>query len=232
MKTIEASMRNDELKQICLNDPIICQLGEEWYLKGLDNPARRCEYASTHMRTIAKLMLKCQQLAKERQNKELQECTMGQLLIPENFSLLTEAALKCASKEGRDVSEPSDLESPSIARRIGFDLTKMATTKFCLALENVNQKEKQEAVDFLELMNRRWSLKVNRIASMAELEMKKRVLLPSPKDIEKLTVHIKEKINMIVNCTTEYTFAELQKITMARLFLYNRRRAGELEGFQ
>ena len=62
LKTIEASMRNDELKQICLNDPIICQLGEEWYLKGLDNPARRCEYASTHMRTIAKLMLKCRGL--------------------------------------------------------------------------------------------------------------------------------------------------------------------------
>ena len=232
LKKIEQSMRNDKIKDICLSDAIITQLGEEWYMEGLGNPDRRCEYASTHMRTMAKLLLKCEELARERHIEDLEECTMDKLLVPEHFSLVAEAALKCASKERKDVAETADLESPSVVGRIGFDLSKMATTKLCLALENLDQKTKQEALDFLELMNRRWGMKVNRIASMAELEMKKRVLLPSPKDIETVTVHIKGQIDVILQRTQKVAFDELQKITMARLFLYNRRRAGELEGFQ
>ena len=48
------------------------------------------------------------------------------------FSLLTEAPLKFASIEGRDVCEPSELESPSVAGRIVFDITKMATTELSM----------------------------------------------------------------------------------------------------
>ena len=42
----------------------------------------------------------------------------AKLLNPEHFSLIAEAALKCASKEGKDVAEPADLESPSVARKM------------------------------------------------------------------------------------------------------------------
>ena len=65
-KKIGESMRNHKIKVVCLKDSIITQLGEEWYMKALDNPALRCEYASTHMRTMAKLLMKCEELARER----------------------------------------------------------------------------------------------------------------------------------------------------------------------
>ena len=70
------------------------QFGEEWYMKHLDNPAWQCEYESYNMRTMAKLLMKCEELTRERNIEDLKECTMAKLLNPEHFSLIAEAVLK------------------------------------------------------------------------------------------------------------------------------------------
>ena len=46
-------MRNDKIKDVCLNDPITTQLGEEWYLKCLDNRACNCNYCRREHRRTA-----------------------------------------------------------------------------------------------------------------------------------------------------------------------------------
>ena len=62
-------------------------------------------------------------------------------------------------------------------------------------------------------MNRRRGTKVNGIASMAELEMKKRVLLPSAKGTETVSLHVKGQIDVILQRTQKVIFDEPQKIT-------------------
>ena len=52
-KHVYPSMRRDELSDIAQTDPLITPLGDEWFVKGIDNKLKRKKYASFHMRQAA-----------------------------------------------------------------------------------------------------------------------------------------------------------------------------------
>ena len=58
--------------------------------------------------------MKCEELARGRNIEDPGECTIAKSYPRTILKLQTKAALKCASKEGKDVSEPDGLESRSI----------------------------------------------------------------------------------------------------------------------
>lgn len=92
------------------------------------------------------------------------------------------------------------------------------------------KKYRKKAVCLLDT-NRFWKTKVTKLARKVLFERKlgKTEKLPSPKDLEKLGMYLKNQLRnaeLDRNEVTWIEYKELMKYSQARLLIYNRRRSG------
>ena len=151
--------------------------------------------------------------------------TLEHYISPKYFDNVVQAALHCARQTVHDEEE---LESPSNAIKLSYDLKRVASIKMADAIASSNTLKRKEAKDFLKLMSIKWSNKLATVALQAKRRLKK-APLPLPEDIQQLSSFLKE------NCTAFNTedasyrnFREAVVLALSRLVTYNRRRCGEV----
>ena len=222
-------MTNDEIGNIAMNDKFIIALGNMWMTKNMGNELKRKYYTSNRMRDNARLLINL------REETGLNDGEMSDFLTPEHFDNMVVAALKTASPAFDDLE---DLKAPSTAIKLGYDLKRLAGAKLGLAIKQGNAMAREKAKDFMKLMNMEWTLKVNKIASTT-LQMRKfnkDCSLPEPEDIEKVTAAIKKEILTVAENlrkkTNQSLFRRGVMLAETRLLLFNKRRAGEIEGIR
>ena len=219
-------MTPDSISSTAQRDQLIVLLGNHWLSRNIGNNLKRKYYTSSRMREAARLLINGREITKE------ENLTMSDLLRPENFDSVTRAALTTASP-GFDDEE--DLEAPSTAIRLGYDIKRMLNAKWADGIKENDEKSIRDSKSFMKLMKMEWATKVTKLATVT-LQIRsfnKEKSLPDPKDIVKIQKKIRQDIQAFddhVNTTENFRIAT--RIAQARLLLYNKRRSGEVEGIR
>lgn len=129
------------------------------------------------------------------------------------------------------------LEHPSTAIKLGFDISRMLTSKIGYCIKQGDKEGIKHCLDVERLMKDEWTYKVNKLASVTlnERKFNKRIKLPLPEDIAKLSMYlIKEILNLHqkMNNQDDVVFRHAIILAEARLLLFNKRRPGELESMR
>ena len=227
LKEVIPSMKKDEITEIAVADPLIMSLGDIWFMKNIDNKRRRKYYASFHMRLAARLL----SAFRRRGSKD---STISDMLTPGNFDKVAEVALEICSN---DMGQSGELQHPSTAVKTGFDVMRLASSKVGIAIRQGNKVMKTEAEEFMYLMNKEWSVKVNKLArsTLSERQFNRKKELPHPEDIVTFSSYLVKQLQSLdLDPTTadSVNFRQTAMLVEARLMLYNRRRPGELEALR
>ena len=156
--------------------------------------------------------------------------TMSDFLTPEHFDIVVEASLKCTGSDGQTV----DMKHPSIALKLGYDVEKMASAKRTQAIKQDNEKEEREdsSAGFLLLTKREWPVRVSKraLAILDERRFNKRVHLPNPDDMAKISKYLETEILTLNLDDKSWTnHSRTVVLVQVRLATFNKRRPGELE---
>ena len=189
--------------------------------KSLDNALKRANYSSFHMRLAGRLLISL------RSKIDQSDLSMVDAIKPEYFYKFCDAALE-ECKPGQDI----DLEHPSVALKIGDDVSRLAGLKLAFGIQTKNEPMKTEAKEFLEMLKIRWYTCVKKQARtvLNRHSYEKGTTLPHEQDIRKLAEHLVgelEGFNYDVQDNSKYR--ELQKLTLCRLVTFNKRRSGEMQ---
>lgn len=227
-KEVLPAMRRDSITDCVLEDHIILMLGDIWLSKNIDNKRKRKHYASYHMRLAGRLLL----LVRETTNLSL---SMSDFLVPKYFDVFVSCALKACDGVDKEESDEYDLDHPSTALKIGFDLCRLASVKLGNSIKSGEEQGRLDASNFLNLMKLEWTVKVTKIAksTLNERHFNAQKSLPDPEDIAKLAKHITNELtNFDVENMTPDNYRKGVILSESRLLLYNRRRPGELEALR
>ncbi|XP_033729942.1 uncharacterized protein LOC117319213 [Pecten maximus] len=236
-KEVFPIMTSDKIGMTAQNDPLILTLGESWLRRNLDNTEKRKYYASQRMRLCARLLLQLRQMnqSDEKQSqedssdshKDGKEKCMWDYLKPSRFDDVALAAIKCCIPF---VDDEEDLQSPSNAIKLKYDIRRLLNAKWANVIKSMTDvSEANDCKSFLGLMDVEWNEKVTKhartVLQRRKYETKK--TLPSPMDVQKLTKYLVTELENAV--LTKDNFHRNVMLTQARLLLYNKRRSGELE---
>ena len=108
----------------------------------------------------------------------------------------------------------------------------MAHIKWCQAIEEKDKAKKSNAKDFSKLMDMQWSSRLEKIL-LQERRQEKKLKLPLPKDVAKLSQHLKSECNKFDQTDQSYSnYRRTVIVAEACLIAYNRRRPGELQAMK
>ncbi|KAL8589911.1 hypothetical protein ACOMHN_023998 [Nucella lapillus] len=137
--------------------------------------------------------------------------------------------------------EQGTLKIPTLAQRLGQTLQKCARIVKSAALQAGDQVLKAKACEFLELMQSDWTAEITTFAqqTLQTRRFNKPKILPLANDVTKLNAFLEQRASRLyVRLQDESsppsveTWEELNKMTLAQIVLFNRRRAGEAERTQ
>ncbi|XP_033731339.1 uncharacterized protein LOC117320961 isoform X2 [Pecten maximus] len=226
VKEVFTCMQADDVSLRAQSDPLIISLGNQWMDRNRGNRIMRKYYASQAMRLAAKLLIHLNNITGNK-DKDL-----NFFLQPSYFESVAKAALQCSKQ---DADDDEDLASPSNAIKLGYDIKSLASSKLGNALINGDNKKKEEAENFLKLMNMQWGLKVTKLARVLlnERHFNRRCPLPKPDDVKKITVHMKKEISSLdLNDMSYQNYRRAAILVLARTTLYNRRRCHEVQALR
>lgn len=236
-------MTIDEVSKVAKNDKLIISLGNQWMLSNIGNRIMRKYYTSSVMRLAAKLLASLRSRIKFavtsnsikqslRSIAGLKEHSMEQFIGAKFYEYFVKAALICSEQV---VNDEEDLNSPSNAIKLGYDIKRMASAKLGEALVQGDDLKKSQAEHFLTLMNMSWSLKVTKLARMVLAERNFNIIkqLPLPEDIQKMVSFMVEELNKLDLQDDSYKiFRKAAVLALARITLYNRRRCHEVQALK
>ena len=227
VKEVFSCMHNDEIGKMAREDSLIIMLGNGWLARNVGNDLNRKYYTSSVMRLIARL------LKYLREIEPLQgEQNLDSYIKPEYFDSVVKATLMVASV---DMDDMEDLEHPSNAIKIGFDLKRVAGSKLGVAIKAKDYERKQDSKDFLRLMELEWGTKVTKLArvTLNERFFNKGINLPKQEDIIKAATYMNEEIKKLdLTVKDKATYQKACTLALAKLVFYNRRRSGEMQALK
>ena len=243
-KEVFSMMKVDDVAKVAKNDALIVALGETWLRTNYSNLLKRKYYVSQHMRLAARLLMAARKVAHEvpvveNINLKGDQFQMWDLIRPAYFDVFVKAAFEISLPE---IDDEEMLKSPSNCIAIKYDLIRMAQSKKTIARKEYDKDkskkhwkvQRTEALEFLDDVDDKWSVKVTRQARtiLAERRLNRIHTLPKPEDIEKLGKYLVAKLtdaDLSEECVTWDRFRTVMRYVQARLLLYNKRRSGELE---
>jgi hypothetical protein len=120
------------------------------------------------------------------------------------------------------MDDEEDLLKPSNAVKIGFDLKRLANGKIGHALTNKNKAEREEAEDFLKMMQIFWGTRITKLARVI-LEQRKfgqEVHLPQPEDIKELYLYLQRTLAELDLKSTDFeNYRKVCEAVEARLIV-------------
>lgn len=227
-QVVLSTMKRDRVYDIAKNDPLILELGSQVP----KNQSDRKHIAAEKMRRTARIVQRCRRIDPEG------GVTMNDFIKPGKFGLIIQAVEEGAGQVDDDdeVCDVQVLERPSYAIKAGYDLAWLAKKKRCQAIRNYGKAgsdiEETEATKFLELFSSEWGVKVSSSAAntLNLRKREKRVSLPTTTDLKTVSAYLVREIEACVShIPTSYTeYCRLQKLTLTRLVIFNKRRPREV----
>lgn len=220
MNYVISPMPPDDVSDAVRTDPLLLQLGAVLYTKlGLERASDlRCR-----LRYLAKLKVEL----------KLSD-NFNELLKASNFdAFVTATKQMCIVSNEKTLNGCIKLMKPHIAMKIGQYLKKVCQIKRGRAIRNQNAAERQEAEDFLLLLDSDWSDKIGSLArqSASEARYNKKELLPLTRDLQKLklflTTAIEKTVEELKAEPSLASFERLATLTLSRLITFNKRRPEE-----
>ncbi|XP_069107330.1 uncharacterized protein [Argopecten irradians] len=221
VKEVFAIMNDDKVGRIAKSDSLIIALGNQWLTRNVGNKLMRKHYVSAVMRLASRLLIQLRILATPSTGNNLEH-----YLDPKFFTDVAQAALKVARQDDDD---EENLEAPSNAIKLAYDLKRVGNIKLAKAIKNGDEENRKASKDFLKLMEIEWTTKLSRVI-LHERKNNKESLLPLPNDVQKLAIYLKRELETFnLSDASNENYRKGVVLAQANLITYNRRRPGEVQ---
>ncbi|XP_042618713.1 uncharacterized protein LOC122145955 isoform X1 [Cyprinus carpio] len=214
-------MHEDEITNVVRKEKIILKLGQHLFNKH-GHDVTKHEYIRQKMRETGRLVLQ------GRKNGKLKE--VSDFFIPANFPHVIEAVHSVAGWN----EETSTYKAPSLALKLGHNLKKMANIIECEAMMSGDKNTLSNVQAFKQICDTKWSECVSSQAlrNLSEAKWNSPQLLPFAEDVKKMHQYLdsqsKEHQTKLEEEPSIKHWAELAKVTLCQVILFNRRREGEV----
>ncbi|KAM9699286.1 uncharacterized protein ACNS7B_008355 [Menidia menidia] len=215
------NMNQDEVYFAVKTDACILEYGEHLYNRLGYDPGKH-EYIRQKLRELGRLLIS------SRKTTPL-KCIEDHIK-PANFMHLVQAVKHVA---GHD-SQTNTYKVPSLALKIGHSLIKISMLVESRAHIQDNCTTAKEARTFRRLYETRWNEMISSasLRTLQESKWNAPLLLPFTKDVQMLHSYLdvqqQHLYDKLMTMTSPQTWAELAKVTLTQVILFNRRRAGEV----
>jgi len=222
LKEVLARMRDDEMKQVVMEDTLIRRyaclrgesLGPKEYQK-LNDMNRVCQGA----RTLARLVVECR--------KKLPGVSLSTLLTPENMNLIVE----CSKKMAYESPKPA----ATLGSTIGYALMQAVITKISECVKQNDVSEADRTRQFKEIFRSEWNYRVNSQGVRMRNRQKRNKIpaIPITQDLIKVRTYIQAEVSQAMcrlqrdQQATDWTWSA--KLVMTRLIMFNKRRRAEVK---
>ncbi|XP_060574196.1 uncharacterized protein LOC132731915 [Ruditapes philippinarum] len=164
----------------------------------------------------------------------LESADMDSFITPSKFDICMKAVrnLSGESNEGSSTGSKT-FKRPSLALKAGQLLKRIAVLKRGQAIRKLDLSEKDETDQFISLYKEEFSEVISSLAhhTLSERKYNKKVLLPLTKDLLKYMNYLEsttiESTRLFLDCPCSSHWNTLAEVTIARIILFNKRRASE-----
>nr|XP_055075229.1 uncharacterized protein LOC129454679 [Misgurnus anguillicaudatus] len=218
---ILGNMKNDDISSVVRNDFLILQLSQSLYNKHGSDPTK-FEYIRQKVREVGRLLLSMK--------KKFAILSFEDALKPNNFYKVIEAVKDVAGYEEKSHS----YKTPSLALKLGHSLNKIADIILCRAIAGEDDALTKAAERFKRLCSSEWAEHVSHaaLATLSKSKFNKPSTIPFTHDVQLLHQCLEKKsadaFENLKNHESSQAYAELAKVTLAQVIIFNRRRAGEV----
>ncbi|XP_030251292.1 uncharacterized protein LOC115568284 isoform X4 [Sparus aurata] len=218
---ILGKMRQDEIASVVRNDFLILQLAQSLYNKHGSDPTK-FEYMRTKVREMGRLLLTLRQ--------KYSIFSFEDAVKPNNFYKIIGAVKTVAGYD----EEKHSYSTPSLALKLGHSLKKIGDIILCRAISAEDEILIKAAERFTKLCTKEWAGQVSHtaLATLSKSKFNKPSTIPFTEDVQLLHKYLEEKSAGAVENLKEHqspqAYAELARVTLAQIILFNRRRAGEV----
>ncbi|XP_037837861.1 uncharacterized protein LOC112451075 [Kryptolebias marmoratus] len=214
-------MHLDDVTKVVRSEKCILKLGEHLFNKHGQDVTRH-EYIRQKMRETARVALQ------ERKDGKLE--TLSDFFVPANFPHVIDAVKKVAGLDERT----NVFKTPSLALKLGHNLKKVASVLECEAMISGDENTIHNVRVFRQICETRWSecVSSHALRTLNEAKWNAPQLIPFAEDVRKMHQYLDTKR---VECqrnlkeeAVKKNWAELAKITLCEVIIFNRRREGEV----
>nr|XP_023019945.1 uncharacterized protein LOC111508612 [Leptinotarsa decemlineata] len=217
---------HDEISEICKTDNVILGVGMQLFEKHSNSQK---ELIKQSMRQLARLLQVIRESDSEFANKKLE------YFIDLTYFDIEVNSVKTSCKANFSSSEKMEYDIPSLALKIGHNLRKSVGFLRGQALRAGEFQEDKKLSSFLQLLDLEWEVRIssNALSTLTKRKINSSSLLPLTQDLLKLNEHIMKEIEifkvLLQNNSCETTaWLRLAQLTLTRIILFNKRRAGEM----
>ncbi|XP_022055392.2 leukocyte receptor cluster member 8 homolog isoform X2 [Acanthochromis polyacanthus] len=215
------NMNEDEVSRVIRKERCILTFGEHLYNKN-GHDITKHEYIRQKMREVGRLIL---------QGK------LGGILnrahdffVPANFPHVIEAVKSVAGFD----EKKGIYKTPSLALKLGHNLKKLANIVECEAMITGDKDTARDVQLFKQICDTKWNecVSAQALRNLNEAKWNAPKLLPFAEDVKKMHLHLdkqrKQYQAKLEEQPTKKNWAELAKLTLCEVILFNRRREGEV----
>ncbi|XP_016118944.1 uncharacterized protein [Sinocyclocheilus grahami] len=214
-------MNEDEIARVVRNDFGLLQFAQSQYNRHGFQKTKH-EYIRQKVRELGRFLLTLR--------KKCPSATLEDAMNPANFMSVIQAVKETAGFH----KSTHSYQSPSLALKIGHSLLKVSEILHCHALIGEDAELAHSAQSFQKLYKTKWSECISHTAlcTISDAKYNKPTKLPLTQDIEKLNSYLQRSAESafqeLGQKTSEHNYTCLAKLTLTRIILFNRRRAGEV----
>ncbi|KAL1276722.1 hypothetical protein QQF64_036345 [Cirrhinus molitorella] len=219
--TIACEMVNDEVSDVVRNDRYILLLGEQMYNR-LQSQLRRNNYIKQKMREVARLLITARSLTPMH--------NMEDFIQPRNFPHVIKTVRAVAGFS----EETNTCKIPPLALKLIHSLVKVANSMKCNALMSGHDAAAESAQSSRHLHESKLNEEMSPAAltTLGKAKWDKPQVLPFTEDVKTLHSFLNSKQQEYVDALQENpegkNFANLCKVMLAHIVIFNRRREGDV----
>lgn len=214
-------MHEDQVTAVIRKEKYILKFGEHLYNKhGHDHTKH--EYIRQKMRETGRLIQEGRKIGKLK--------TVLDYFLPANFPHVIEAVKSVAGFNDKTHT----YKTPSLALKLGHNLKKMASIVECEAMISKDEDARGNVQLFRNICDSKWNecVSAQAIRNLDEAKWNAPQLLPFAEDVRIMHMHLhmqrKKCQTKLEKEPNKKHWADLAKVTLSEIILFNRRRAGEV----
>lgn len=219
---ILAKMKNDDVSSVARNDFLILQLSQCLYNKHGSDPAKS-ESIGQQAREMGRLLL--------NMRRKFSIFNFEEAVRPSNFLKVVEAVKEVAG--GYDEESHSG-KTPRLAPKLGHLLIKIADIIICRAIATEDNALRKATERFKRLCSNEWAEQICRAprAVLSKSKFNKPSTTSFTRDVQLLHQYLERRsadaFENLKNLQSSQTYADLAKVTLARVVIFNSHRAGDV----
>ncbi|XP_013885514.1 uncharacterized protein LOC106533655 [Austrofundulus limnaeus] len=215
------NMHDDNITKVVRSEKCIMKLGEHLFNKHGQDVTKH-EYIRQKMRETARVVLQGREDGKLKM--------LSDFFVPANFPHVIDAVKKVAGLNERT----NVFKTPSLALKLDHNLKKVASILECEAMISGDKNTIQNVQTFKQICGTRWSecVSSHALRTMNEAKWNAPQLIPLAEDVKKMHQYLHTKRmecqRNLKEQAEKKNWAELAKITLCEVIIFNRRREGEV----